>query len=59
MQVGDKVIILDENPIWNSKEGIIENITNNLVTVFVDFIPDEGKRVRQTFDIDTLQVIGE
>lgn len=52
MKVGDKVRISDST-IFNNKEGILEEINedNNSCVVFVDFIPEENKKVRQTFDL--------
>ncbi len=55
MEIGQKVIIKDTNSIWDGKEGIVEEILDNgKCTVFVDFIPEERKRVRQDFNVDNL-----
>lgn len=55
MNKGQKVIIKNTNSIWDGKEGIVEEINDDICTVFVNFIPEEQKRVRQDFSIDNLE----
>jgi len=54
MQKGQKVIIKNTNSVWDGKEGIVEDINEDVATVFVNFIPEQQKRVRQDFSIDNL-----
>ena len=49
MNIGDRVVIKNFNDLWNGKEGILENISNDEYVVLVDFIPGENKKVRQNF----------
>lgn len=52
MQIGDRVRIEGTNTAFDNKEGVIEEIQTDYCTVFVDFIPNTDKKVRQTFSID-------
>lgn len=54
MNIGDKVKINMPDTVWDKKEGVLESINDNTCTVFVDFIPEEGKKVRQDFDIKNI-----
>lgn len=54
MQVGDKIKIQGTNTFWDGKTGVIEAIDDDVATIMIDFIPEEGKKVRQEFSIDTL-----
>lgn len=54
MNIGQKVTINMPNTVWDKKEGIIESINDNTCVVFVDFIPEEGKKVRQEFNLDNI-----
>ncbi len=58
MEIGSRVRISGTNSIWDGKEGTLEDIDEEggTCTVFVDFKPEEGKRVRQDF---SLSAIGE
>ena len=58
MEVGKRVTISGTNSIWDGKEGTVEAINeeDGTCTVFVDFKPQEGKKVRQNF---SLSAIGE
>ena len=55
MNIGDKVKINMPNTVWDGKEGVLESVNDNTCTVFVDFIPEQGKKVRQDFNIDNLR----
>lgn len=57
MEIGNKVKIVGN--IFNGKEGIIEKIEDNKATVFVDFNVDEGKRVRQDYNLEELEEVFE
>ena len=54
MQVGDKVKIQDTNTFWDNKTGVVESINDDVVTIMVDFIPEEGKKVRQDFSLNNV-----
>ena len=54
MEIGQKVKIQGTNSIWDDKEGILEEINGNICTVYVDFIPEEDKKVRQEFNIENI-----
>lgn len=56
MEIGQRVKITGTNSVWDGKEGIIEELDDNYgtCTVFVDFKPEEGKKVRQDFSIDNI-----
>lgn len=53
----DRVRIVNTNTIWDGKEGVVEDINDNSVTVYVDFIPEENKKVRQLFNVENLEKI--
>ena len=53
----DRVRIVNTNTIWDGKEGVVEDINDNNVTVYVDFIPEEDKKVRQLFNVENLEKI--
>ena len=61
MQVGDLVVIKPTNTMWDNKVGKIEKIWTDeksdkeYATVYVDFIPEEGKRIRQDFSMNLLE----
>ena len=55
MQKGQKVIIRNTNSVWDGKEGIVEEISEDKATVFVNFIPEQQKRVRQDFNLENLE----
>lgn len=55
MEIGQKVKIKDTNTVFDGKEGILEKIDGDTYTVFVDFKPDEGKKVRQNFAESNLE----
>ena len=57
MELGQRVRIIGTNSIWDNKEGIVEYIDDMIATVFVDFIPEENKKVRQDFNIDNIKEI--
>jgi len=63
MNKGDRVRITDTGTAFDGKEGvleeIIENGDNTQCTIFVDFIPDEGKKVRQNFEIANVEFLTE
>ena len=56
MQVGDLVKIKEEGTMWDNKTAKIESINeeDNIATCFVDFIPEQGKRIRQDFSMNRL-----
>ena len=56
MNIGDEVEIIDTNDIWEGKTGTIENINNDIVTVYVNFNVEENKRIRQDFNINNLRI---
>ena len=62
MQVGDLVTIQPSNTMWDNKTGKIEHIWiddksgREFATVLVDFIPEEGKRIRQDFSTNVLDL---
>jgi len=53
----DRVRIVNTDTIWDGKEGVVEDINDNNVTVYVDFIPEEDKKVRQLFNVENLEKI--
>ncbi len=55
MNYFDRVKIVNTNSIWDGKEGVVEDINDNIATVMVDFIPEENKKVRQEFNIENLE----
>ena len=55
LQPGSKVKVVSTG-IWEDKEGEVETIEQDLVTVKVDFAP--GKMVRQIFNINELKEVG-
>lgn len=55
MEIGQKVKIKDTNTVFDGKEGILEKIDGDTYTVFVDFNPSEGKKVRQNFTESNLE----
>ena len=55
MNYFDRVKIVNTNSIWDGKEGVVEDINDNIVTVMVEFIPEENKKVRQEFNIENLE----
>lgn len=55
MEIGQKVKIKDTNTVFDGKEGILEKIDGDTYTVFVDFKPEEGKKVRQNFTESNLE----
>lgn len=63
MDIGNRVIIKGTNTVFDGKEGVLEEIMqdddNTKCTVFVDFIPEEGKKVRQNFEINNIEQINE
>lgn len=63
MEVGDKVIISGTNSVFDHKEGvileIIEGDQDTTCLVSVDFIPEEGKKVIQNFNIENIKLIDE
>lgn len=54
MQIGDRVRIEGTNTAFDNKEGVIEDLQDDYCTVFVDFIPNTDKKVRQTFFINNV-----
>ena len=59
MQVGDLVRINAPGTMWDNKTAKIEDIweknDQEYATCFVDFIPEEGKRIRQDFSLNVLE----
>ncbi len=57
MEVGKKITINNTNSIWDGKQGTVEEINEDrgTCTIFVDFNPEEGKKVRQEFDLNTIE----
>lgn len=55
MNIGQRVKINMPDTIWDKKEGVVESIEDTTCTVFVDFIPEEGKKIRQDFSLDNLE----
>ena len=57
MQIGYTVKIKNTNSVFDGKTGLVEDIDEEegYCTVFVDFIPEEGKKVRQDFKLDTVE----
>ena len=51
----DRVRIVNTNSIWDNKEGVVEDINDDVATVYVNFIPEENKKVRQDFKLDNLE----
>lgn len=54
MNIGQRVKINMPDTIWHDKEGVVEDINDSVCTVFVDFIPEEGKKIRQDFNLDAI-----
>ena len=63
MDIGNRVIIKGTDTVFDGKEGVLEEIMqdgdNTKCTVFVDFIPEEGKKVRQNFEINNIEQLNE
>ena len=57
MNYFDRFRIINTNSIWDDKEGVVEDINGDIITVMVDFIPEENKKVRQDFNIVNLEKI--
>lgn len=55
MNIGDRVKIIGTDTIWDGKEGVLESIEDDEAIVFVDFIPEENKKVRNNFKIENIQ----
>ena len=55
MEKGQRVKIVNTNSFWDNKEGVLEDIQDDRCTVFVDFIPEENKKVRQDFNLENVQ----
>ena len=57
MNINQRVKIEGTNTFWDGKEGILEEINEDAgtCTVFVDFNPEEGKRIRQDFHIENIE----
>ena len=59
MQVGDLVRIKASGTMWDNKTAKIEDIweknDQEYATCYVDFIPEEGKRIRQDFSLNVLE----
>lgn len=56
MEKGKRVRI-SNGSFLNGKEGIIENIDGDKVTVYVDFDIEENKRIRQDFNVEELEEV--
>lgn len=54
MDIGQRVKINMPDTIWHDKEGVVESINDSICTVFVDFIPEEGKKIRQDFNLENI-----
>ena len=54
VNIGQRVKINMPDTVWHNKEGVVENINDSVCTVFVDFIPEEGKKIRQDFNLDNI-----
>lgn len=58
MKLGTRVRIEGTNSIFDGKEGILEEQSGDnddaMCVVFVDFIPDENKRIRQNFALKNI-----
>ena len=59
MEIGQTVTINGTNSVWDGKQGVIEDIIDDVATVFVDFEPEEGKKVRQDFNLENLSEVNE
>ena len=55
MKKGQRVKIVNTNSIWDDKEGVIEDINEDRCIIFVDFIPEQNKRVRQNFNLENIE----
>ena len=55
MEVNERVKITNTDSIWDDKEGTIESIDGDTVTVYVEFNKEENKFVRQIFNINNLK----
>ena len=54
MEIGQRVKINMSDTVWHDKEGVVEDIQDSICTVFVDFIPEEGKKIRQDFNLENI-----
>lgn len=54
MDIGQRVKINMPDTVWHNKEGVVEDIQDSICTVFVDFIPEEGKKIRQDFNLENI-----
>jgi len=59
MGVGNAVVIVNTDSIWDGKEGTLQSIDerNGTCVVYVNFEPGEDKYVLQEFAIDNVQSI--
>lgn len=56
MEKGKKVKIKN-GTFFDGKEGIIENIDGDKITVYVDFNKEENKKIRQDFNAEELEEV--
>lgn len=61
MEKGQRVKIVNTNSFWDGKEGVVEDVNEDesKCTIFVDFKPEEGKRVRQDFKTENVEALQE
>ena len=59
MKVGDRVRVENTNTAFDGKEGVLEEMQDDYCVVFVDFIPNTDKRVRQNFSFDNIVPVSQ
>ena len=57
MEIGKRVKIVGTNSFWDNKEGMLEAFDEEegRCTVFVDFNPEQGKKIRQDFNLENIE----
>jgi len=56
LEIGSVVIISDPDTVWDGKTGVLKGIDESagIALVYVDFLPDKGKKVLQYFETEKL-----
>ena len=54
MEIGERVRIEGTGTAFDEKEGILETLDDDTCVVYVDFIPDENKKIRQNFALNNI-----
>ena len=54
--IGSVVTLSDPDTVWDGKTGVLKGIdeSTGIALVYVDFLPEKGKKVLQYFEIEKL-----